>query len=794
MKAIYFQGNIYILFGLYYIWRYTLKNKVINMTFKKIQTIAVILLIFTLVSTSYFTSITVAKYDKTKQTTVNQLFNLSTITNKKIEYVLITPSRFVNSFTPLINHKSQYLNATIVTKEEILQNKSYWVNGTYGDGENENPWIEKNKHVTTNFSIFNDSSAKIRNFIRFAHKQWHTEFVLLGGDDEFIPSRSLYAFIPNWSAGRIVKPIEAFIVSDHYYSGLNGTWNNDFDNRFGEEPCFSVEEEADFTAEVTIGRAPVNDEHDVNVFVNKVISYETSEKPKNIQLHQSYTNPQHIPDTSKVTDMCQQWIPDSYEIYTLYEKNEKVTVNQWINCFSKPEKLLIFHVGNGYNDGLYSWYQLSWDGQKRIKFDVLNVGSVSNSFYPIHISISCLIGDFTENESLAEELLLNRNGGPSSCIVNSEVGCISRDDAGAYSAEFFEQIFKNIFNESIQNLGKKVQLAKERFSDIASFQRQYRWCFYEINLLGDPESPVFFQRKFNESNSITYFVDDDFNQSKDGWNKTKFNTIQSAIDSIHSHGTILINNGTYKEHLIVNKTITLQGIDKSNVILSNKNNQSSPLIKLKCHSTKIQNMTIKWNASFSTKPKAIIQIVSGCNGNTIKNNIIYGPGDYGILLLNSIRNIFSNNRISKSNCGIGIINDLGGILPSRVIITCDNIISQNRIEQYKECGMKIKGSIHNYIFNNSFLDNGFNNSEKYPFLNNHIKLIKTKLNEIDNNYWNEPRTEPYPIKSLKGPITFFSIDISRGIVFKLFECILIVNIGYPSIVFDCNPAQHPILQ
>lgn len=763
--------------------------------------IIIVSLIATSQSSSAIISINNANFESNYQLLYSANPNYVSIESKttssqkqdEIDYVIITPQQFANSFNRLIDHKSQYLNAKIITKEEIISNNIFWVNGTYGDGINEsngNPWIQNNKQVTNNFSIFNDTAAKIRNFIRYAHIKWNTSYVLLGGDTEFIPYRSFYGFIPNWSAGKIVKSIQALIVSDHYFGALNGTWNNDFDNRFGEEPTFSTEEEADFSAEVLIGRAPVNDEHEINVFVKKVISYETSEKPKEVQLHQSYTNPQHIPDTTRVTDMCQQWIPEEYTIHTLYEKDGLVTIDQWIKAFSNPEKLLLFHVGNGYNDGLYSWYQLSWNGQKRVKYNVLHTASLSNSFYPIHLSISCLTGDFSENECLAEELLLTRNGGPSACIVNSEVGCISRDDAGAYSAEFFEQIFKNIFNESIQNLGETVQQAKEHFSSIAPSYRQYRWCFYEINLLGDPETPLF-QKREQRNNSITVIVDDDFTSLTPGWNSTSFNSIQSAINAMPSYGKILINQGKYTEHLLVNKTITLTGKDKTNVILSNNEQNTSPLLTLACHSTIIENITIIWDAHTYSQPETIIHVLPDCNGNIIRDNHISGISDFGILLSNSIRNTITYNVISKSNIGIGLINGLGGLLPSKVIVTCDNIISHNKIEYHENHGIIIEGSIHNFILNNTFISNGLNNSKKDQFFfNEHLYLKNTKLNEIRNNYWNEPFDEPYPINSLNGPITIFSLDVSRGLVFKLFKCVLILNLGYPSIVFDPTPGNQ----
>ena len=51
------------------------------------------------------------------------------------EYLIITNSYLENSnFQLLINYKSQYLTARIATKEDIVNDPDYWVNGIYGDG------------------------------------------------------------------------------------------------------------------------------------------------------------------------------------------------------------------------------------------------------------------------------------------------------------------------------------------------------------------------------------------------------------------------------------------------------------------------------------------------------------------------------------------------------------------------------------------------------------------------------------------------------------------------------------
>lgn len=718
--------------------------------------------------------------------------NYTSESNDTYEYVIITPEIFKSNFHKLIDHKSQYISAKIMTLEDITSNKDHWVNGTYGDATNNlfgNPFIEPGQEVLKNFSLFNDTTAKIRNFIRYAHLNWETNYILLAGDNEFIPARRLYAYVDNWAASDTEISINAQIISDHYFSALDGTWNADFDINFGETSEESVQDEADFYSEIYVGRAPINDKSDANIFINKVIAFETSIKPFDVQIHQSYTNPRHEPDTTMVSEACIRQIPDSFNIHRLYEANEKVTNEKWVDAFRNPEKLLIFQVGNGYNDGINSWYQLSWDNRVRIKFDVLDCGHLNNSFYPIHISLSCLTGDFSENESLAEEMLLVERGGPSACFANSEVGCITKNDARAYSGEYYEALFKSLFEDASKSLGESLEQAKQGFISQSCSIRQYRWCFYIMNLLGDPESGFRTVRNKADSNYDTYYVDDDYNPTIIDWNLKNFSSIQSAIDAIEEYGTILIHEGTYKEHITIDKTLTIKGLEQEKTIICNTNEGQGPVIGIHCNSTSLSNLTIT-SDTFQEPIDSLITIYPNCNGNRITDCIILENRGKGIQIIDSIRNIIRDNIIEKNDCGIYLYN----LIESSVILTCDNHIERNIIRDNRECGIYIGGSMHNFIIENDFISNGKSRDTQNMYTQNDLCLILTRDNVINGNYWNAAQTEPYRIYSYKGPIFVFKPDLSRGWAFKLWTCIYIFkDIGIPLYpVYDMDPSQQPI--
>ena len=98
-----------------------------------------------------------------------------------------------------------------------------------------------------------DRQEKIRNFIKDAYLNWGISYVLIGGDTEIIPVRFT----------RITE-------TDWYYSALEGTWNANNNNIFGEPEDGTL-----LYANVSVGRVPANCSANVVNFVNKVIAYET---------------------------------------------------------------------------------------------------------------------------------------------------------------------------------------------------------------------------------------------------------------------------------------------------------------------------------------------------------------------------------------------------------------------------------------------------------------------------------------------------------------------------------------
>jgi hypothetical protein len=105
--------------------------------------------------------------------------------------------------------------------------------------------------------LFNDTMAHIREFCRDAYQDWGTSYILIGGDDEWIPARHMdYAY-------------EHDVDADIYWSNLDKTFNDDHDNLWGEEEDSGF----DLYAELFIGRIPCDEPIDVSNWLTKSFYY-----------------------------------------------------------------------------------------------------------------------------------------------------------------------------------------------------------------------------------------------------------------------------------------------------------------------------------------------------------------------------------------------------------------------------------------------------------------------------------------------------------------------------------------
>jgi hypothetical protein len=372
------------------------------------------------------------------------------------EYIIITSSTLESTFQELATWKNNFLNgASVYTTTYIYS--------LYTTGDNQ---------------------EKIRNFIIDKYTNNGLKYVLLGGDTGVVPYRGFYIYTGGYT--------DYDMAADMYFAHLDGTHNSDGDSYYGE-----TNDDVDFYAEVAVGRAPVDNTTEAQAFVDKVKAYELMVKPERVCLHESRVGSNNSPDARCLAYNCDDYIPGGYTIDYLFEEDGTVSKTDWINAWAAGP-IAVAHIGHGNTTVYYINYEVggtvSWYNS--------DCSSLTNTFYPWTTSVACICGEFEANDCLAEQYVKD-DCGAIGALYNDNYGWFMSNNACALSGEFCEMEFRACWSDGYESLGDILNRSRYYMASSAQSDSYYRWCFYERNLMGDPESPCLTQRAVGDTVTIT---------------------------------------------------------------------------------------------------------------------------------------------------------------------------------------------------------------------------------------------------------------------------------------------------
>lgn len=165
-----------------------------------------------------------------------------------VEFLVVTTERLAPAFRSLIDWKNQQgYPAAVRTVEAIARD--------YPQGA--------------------DLAESIRLFLRDAYALWGTRTAIIGADPTLVPIRYARSYVYN-------VPTGVSIASDYYYACLDGSWNADGDNIWGEAlvPAYSLEsDQVDLRPELRVGRVSALDTTQVGIWVRKYMKYVKNPDP-----------------------------------------------------------------------------------------------------------------------------------------------------------------------------------------------------------------------------------------------------------------------------------------------------------------------------------------------------------------------------------------------------------------------------------------------------------------------------------------------------------------------------------
>ncbi|MBD3348638.1 MAG: hypothetical protein GF400_05525, partial [Candidatus Eisenbacteria bacterium] len=208
--------------------------------------------------------------------------------------------------------------------------------------------------INSNYPGGCDTPERIRLFIRDAYTSWGTSYVLLGGDTNIVPVRFAYT---TYYGGEMIP-------SDLYYSDLDGNWNGDGDDLFGE--AYRGEtvpgDSLDLYPDVFVGRAPVRNVVNVEAFLQKTEAYEKTPverfTDRNLYLAEVLFpydwegGPYSLDGASDIAEPALSYVPGSIHNVRLYQNQDEFPTSYALSAPASLDSLemgynIAVHVGHG---------------------------------------------------------------------------------------------------------------------------------------------------------------------------------------------------------------------------------------------------------------------------------------------------------------------------------------------------------------------------------------------------------------------------------------------------------------
>jgi hypothetical protein len=354
----------------------------------------------------------------------------------EIDYLIITNDAMAPDFASLADYRtSRGLRAEIRSEE--------WIARTY-EGR--------------------DLQEKTRNLIIDYFQHRGLSYVLLAGDNAQVPSRRIHLDM----YGTIGD-----IPSDLYFGDLDYSWDSNHNNLFGE-----MGDSVDLYADVLVGRASVDNVHQVQNFIAKVRTYEGNPATDYLKraLFPSGWLWQDIGYHGKfVNDSIANLTPSGWTDVKMENPPGSGVVQD-----SFDHGFAIFDpAGHGNSAGVYD----------QNGTPIYLAGNASQQHnrrrYSIMTSLACDPGDFEAEDCCAEAALNCDSAGCIGVMMNSRYGWGTPPSMGP-SEKLCVRFYDHLFNSQEYVIGVTHNRSREEYSGVAQYDALWRWCVTEFNLLGDP--------------------------------------------------------------------------------------------------------------------------------------------------------------------------------------------------------------------------------------------------------------------------------------------------------------------
>ena len=384
------------------------------------------------------------------------------------DYLVITPAAFQNEFQPLISmYAAKGITVHVATTEGIAASTS----GA-------------------------DLQEKIRKYIIAEYMESFIQYVLLAGNNQFVPSRGFYSHVvsgggyDDWN-----------IPSDLYYSGLDGDYDSNGNHIYGE-----TTDNPDLLPDVSVGRMPVADTAELHHMLSKTIAYQTN--PVTGEFNRPllageflYASPMTFGgsymnllagDHSDNGYFTHGIPPAQNNIRRLYDSLIPNTSN--VGSWSAATLLakinsgcsFIHHLGHSNTSYMLRLYLSDITNQ-----NFSQVNGINHNFTILYTQ-GCYSGAFDQSGCIASKAVTISNFLVAG-VFNSRYGWFDEGTTEGPSEHLEREFVSSIYNDTVaeKHIGTAHMISKIKTAPWISLPGEFepgaqRWCHYCCNVFGDP--------------------------------------------------------------------------------------------------------------------------------------------------------------------------------------------------------------------------------------------------------------------------------------------------------------------
>lgn len=328
-----------------------------------------------------------------------------------------------------------------------------------------------------------DIQEKMRNYIINEYTNNGIIMVLLGGDVNIVPYRGFYCYVDSSTDQE-----DNNIPADLYFSALDGTWNDNGNNKWGEIG------EDDLLPEIGIARMSFNNANKQANMINKTLKYQREPvlgefRKVTLAGEWLYDNPETwgsdymelLIGERNDNGYTTIGIPENYDFIRHYAEDGTWGPSQLRNTINNGTQY-VHHVGHANTNTVAEWYNSDITDNN---FSGANGVDHNYTFFHSH---GCVCGSF-EDDCIMERMVTIQNFAVAA-IGNSRYGWFNEGQTEGPAPHLHREMTDAQYYERIPFLGMHLSEGKCQTAPFVNAPGQWeegalRWNFYDLNVLGD---------------------------------------------------------------------------------------------------------------------------------------------------------------------------------------------------------------------------------------------------------------------------------------------------------------------